>query len=462
MVARNDDIQTVSNGDVLLRELFDSLDRRLRPEDVADLVLRVLGDAADPHALGVVKRAARHSLRRGAWGYSSMSADFNRPAGFQPQLAVARVLFAKAGDAPRDAQAGDVVAMREYLGRAGATIGKELGRSDFLRHRLNGQAREIAGLDLSRRQYNKRFRLAARMEAKCARVEREWTKRGFTLIGKSRLASRLTWDAFRADRASACFVAYFAARCNLRSEFAIAGQERPYDEVADALFKLATASPGAAGNWWAIAHVFPERQVLARLNDEQRGRLLGEWFRVLEQVAEFLRDLWKAGRYDRRTMVVHRGNDSTTWNVTAGAWNKARDAWIALLHAMDAEGILEAICPGKVLRLMAADVAAWHRIAGGGLAPDTAVWATLPPPWKVLSGEAECRVGYVEEVCRAHGVDPVKSGWVAPKPGPTVRSFRPTPELVHGVTVSHPALAATFRKLGVFSGKALKWSAAAE
>jgi hypothetical protein len=155
---------------------------------------------------------------------------------------------------------------------------------------------------------------------------------------------------------------------------------------------------------------------------------------------------------------VRRGNDSTTWNVTAGAWNKLRSGWFSLLFSLGFEDWIERMCPGKVLRLMAADVAWWHR-AGGGLAPDTAVWAALPLPWDVLSGRAECRLGFVEEVCRAHGVDPVKSGWVAPKPQAVARPFRPTPELVHGVTVCHPGLAAQLRKLGVFSGKALKMSA---
>jgi hypothetical protein len=383
-----------------------------------------------------------------------MSADFARPAGMARQLAVARAFFPAAGAVPAGAGASDPAAVRAYLGRAGPAIGKELGRNDFLRHRLNAAARGAAGLELSRRQYNKRFRLAARLEAKCDRVERAWQKRGFTLIGKSRLASRLTWDEFRADRDSACFVAYFTARCNLRSEFTAGKQERPYDEVAHALFARAARSP--ATNWWAIAHVFPERHVLGHLSDGQKGQLLGAWFRLLEQIAAYLRELWAANKFDRRTMVVRRGNDSTTWNVTAGAWNKARDGWVALLHAMDAEGILEAMCPGKVLRLMAADVTSWHRALGGGPAPDTRVWAALPLPWQVLAGDAECRAGFVEEVCRAHGVDPVKAGWIAPKVTTNVREFRPTPELVHGVTVAHPGLAATFRKLGVFSGKSLK------
>jgi hypothetical protein len=34
-----------------------------------------------------------------------------------------------------------------------------------------------------------------------------------------------------------------------------------------------------------------------------------------------------------------------------------------------------------------------------------------------------------------------------------VQTFRPTPELVHGVTVGHPALASVLRKAGAFSGQ---------
>ena len=453
MAGRSDNTETQTGG-ALLRELYDSLDRRLRPEDVADLVLRVLGDSVDKATRGVVNRAARGAHRRGGWGYSSMSTDYARPARFDVQLATAAALFPGVESARCDGAGADVQHVREYARRAGATIGKALGRSDFLRHRLNGDARDLAGVDLSRRQYNKRFRLLARIERKCERVEREWTKRGFTLVGKSRLASRLTWEDFSADRASACFVAYFASRCGLRSEFTNGPQERPYDGVAHALFCHATASPSP--NWWAIAHVFPERQVLDHLSDGQKGRLLGMWFGLLEQVADFLRETWEANRFDRNSMIVKRGNDSSTWNVTAGAWNKARDGWIALLYGLGFDGVLEAMCPGKVLRLMAGDVAWWHRASGGGLSLDTAVWAALPLPWDVLSGKAECRLGFVEEVCRAHGVDPVKSGWIAPKPAAVARPFRPTPELVHGVTVAHPGLAAALRKLGVFSGKGVK------
>ena len=72
----------------------------------------------------------------------------------------------------------------------------------------------------------------------------------------------------------------------------------------------------------------------------------------------------------------------------------------------------------------------------------------------MLAGEATCTRKQVVDVCRRHGVDPVKKGWVAPPPGRHVERFTPTPELVHGVEVGHPGLALVLRRLGCFSGKA--------
>jgi hypothetical protein len=40
-----------------------------------------------------------------------------------------------------------------------------------------------------------------------------------------------------------------------------------------------------------------------------------------------------------------------------------------------------------------------------------------------------------------------------PPSGRQAVPFQPTPELVHGVTVSHPELASVLRKSGWFSGK---------
>jgi len=59
-------------------------------------------------------------------------------------------------------------------------------------------------------------------------------------------------------------------------------------------------------------------------------------------------------------MVVKKGNNSSDWNIAAGAWNKVRTNWMTLLITLGLDEIIEANCPGKVLRLMAADIAQWH------------------------------------------------------------------------------------------------------
>lgn len=433
-----------------LREMFESLDRRRRPEDVAELILGELDDLA-PKDLHAVQQVAGGSLKRGwcGFGFSSMSNDFRRPVGMDRQLDVAEALF-HVGDRPSGI---DLDGVRRYLVRAECTIGKTFGRSDFRADRLDRHRREAAGLDLSRRQYNKRFRLAARMERKRDRLAKELEKREFTLVGKSRLASTLSWEEFSRDRESACFVAYYTARCNLRGEFTIDGQQRPFDEVCDLLFRRCRNS--GSTNWWAIAHAFPDKEALDHLDDARKGELLGRWHAMLDRIASLLKETWERSNIDRQTMIVSKGDDSSTWNAAAGAWNKARESWIALVGALEMDEILERLCPGKALRLMAADVAAWHRSAGGGLNPDTKVWSDLPLPWEVISGTLDCPRRLVEDACRRHGVDPVKSGWSAPRPGRAVHEFRPTPELVHGVTVGHPGLALLLRKMGCFSGKVL-------
>lgn len=435
------------------RELFDSLDRRRRPEDIAELVRDVLAGNLSPAEQRVIEPVATGALKN-SWGwFSSMLDDFARPVGMERQCQRAALLFA--GTPALGAErSSDPEAVRLYLMEAEREIGMSFGMSDFKTDRRNRESRRSIGLDLSKRKYNKRFRLAARMERKRQRLIRELTKRSYTLIGKSRLASRITWDEFCADLDSACFVAYYTARCNLRSVFTNQQQQRPYDEVADMLFQRCRGSSSAS--WWTIVQVYPDPKVLANLSEAQKGTLLGRWFAILQSLAEFLKEIWEANDFDEKHMIVRRGNDSTTWNTTASAWNKARESWFALLFALEMEDLVERLCPGKVLRLMAADVAAWHRISGNTLEEDTLVWQKLPRPWEVLSGTKTCSRDYVEAVCRENGIDAAKKGWIAPRSGGTIHPFRPTPELVHGVEVADPALALVLRKLGFFSGKGIR------
>lgn len=179
---------------------------------------------------------------------------------------MAKELFGKKAHVAPD----DVAAIEQWLRAAEATIGKEVGKNDFKHDRLPKEQRKSAGIDISRRQYNKRFRLAVRLEQKMHRMAREQFKRSMTLASKNRLASRITWEDFSADLNTACLISYYVARCNLRSVFTNTSQVRPFDEICAALMHL--CQENAAGtNWWAIAHVLPTPEVLRRLDDERKA-----------------------------------------------------------------------------------------------------------------------------------------------------------------------------------------------
>ncbi|WBB52389.1 hypothetical protein [Verrucosispora sp. WMMD573] len=430
--------------------LHTSLDERRRPEEVAHLVLRVVGGQLglrDRMALG---RAARAASRWNGW--SSMSADFARPVGGARQIDAAARLF----ELPRDGiDPDDPVSLLDFSVRLSESLGAvDPARLDFLRDRLNREGRAAAGIELSKRQYNRRFRVTQRLSAKADRLAVEQTKRHLTMVARAGFAGSIERDAFLADRWAGCFVAYLTAKRKLRREFTLSGRDNPYDGIADLLFKHCAANP--ATDWWMIAQAHPTPAVLARLTDAQRGELLGRWWATMCQVASLLKRVWVASEFDRATMIVRRGNDSSTWNLLCGAYNAARAAWIATLDASGSLGLLEASCPGKAMMLIAADLAAWHRSTGGGLHPDVGVWARLPLPWDVLDGTTACTRTDVETACADGGVDPVTSGWAGPKPLSAVGVFRPTPELVHGVSIVDPLWASMLRAGGAFSGKTIK------
>lgn len=419
--------------------LFESLDKRVRPEDVA-VTIREWKDLPE---------SIRQTLPPMPRWPSYMGGDFDRPISMARQLAIASFLF---GIDSSNVDSLSAEEISNWLDTAELTIHKKRD-ADYKNDRLTSQQRKNAGIIISRRRYNKLWRLAARMEKKLTVLQREVLKRSLALSSKNRLASYISKEDMESDMLTACFIAYYTARCNMRSQFTNDSQVRAYDQASDAMMKHLRTSKTT--NWWAIAHVYPDTEVIQKLDDEQKGVLLGSYYSQMVVAANFLRELWRSQEISP-DMVVQRGNDSSTWNISAGAWNKLRQGWITLLHEMGLRSVVEKMCPGKVLRLMAADVVRWHRSSGSGLHGDTAVWRDLPKPWSVINGEEECPLEMVDETCRKHGLDPAKTSWSAPPVHGRIEETTLTPELVHGVTVSSPELAHALRKAGVFSGKSLK------
>ena len=318
---------------------------------------------------------------------------------------------------------------------------------------MNGEGRGRAGIDLSRRRYNKLFRLVRFLENEKAGNERYAEICGLIVGAKSGILRHLSRASFAKDRDTALFVAYVAARLGMRSKFTVDPQERAFDDLGDALLKDLSRSPTT--DWVAVAHAFPRADVLDRLTDAEKVSLMTLATRAMLTAARLLER--RSGENDidfKRGFVVQRGQDSSSWNAASGAWNKARDAWIGLAYAMALS--VESMLPGKAPRLMAADIVAWQSQVGKPANTDERIAAELPTPWDVVLHGAECTASMVVERCKDFGVDPEKSGWTAPRERRTVETWRPTPELVHGVAIADPLVAAAMRRLGWFSGPA-KW-----
>ena len=435
---------------VSLEALHAGLAGRPWPEAVAGAIRSLLAEDLSRKELRLLDRAAG-----AGFGYSYLATEFDPVVRIgRPAEVLAELIGAST---PADGDGSDGEAIPALLEEARAYLGMTEGRTSFRHDRANRADRQARGLDISRRRYDKLFRLVARLEAYLLAREEQAVLFRLSRFAKTAFAAELEYERFASSTASAAFVAWYAANLGRRSLFIAGPQARAFDDVAAMLF--ARCERATDTDWLAIAQVFPRADVLARLTVNERVDLLGRVLAMLEETAARLEVIAVRDSLDLEQMIVRRGNDSSTWNGLAGAWNRARDYWIALAYALDGDAFFDAFMPGKVLRLMAADVAAWHRLTGKAVHDDTSVWAALPKPWDVVAGRAMCGRADVEAACRRFGIDPQKTGWTAPRPRTTVDAWRATPETVHGVVVNHPELALFLRKVGVFSGKTLRLQA---
>ena len=437
--------------DDVLKQLYDGLLAREMPETVARKLAELPELAADPDVAAALRRRTEARPRR-----SSMLEGWFEPVDLREKIRTAQSLFTdqirqandpRAQISPVEKDPRQISHFIQYLSEL---LSRGRGAPSFLHQRLNRAQRGAIGLELSNHAYNKRFRLLNRMDAHLKTYRKERRFLGYRLAGKVGLVEGASFEAFRANAWSAAFLAYHAARKRRRSVFTNQGQDRAFDDLCEMLLRRVEAH---GGDWALVARVHPTPEVLARLSDAERGQLLGEWMLVLRDLSEDLREIWRRSDINLDSMIVKRGNDSSSWNIAAQAWNAARTAWLGLSQAMGAENIVAKFLPGKVLRLMAADVAAWHRVSGGDVHPDTRVWRELPFPWEVMQGAQPCDRAMIERACRSAGLSPERSGWSAPLKPARAAAFHPTPELVHGVEIASPEMAALLRKAGFFSGK---------
>jgi hypothetical protein len=431
--------------------LHESLTKRYPPEVVAGMIL----DANGHRMLPVQRRLLHRAAAAPAARYSSMPDDFAGPVAATHKVRMLMKLFGK--DLSDDAvarMAADPWMLVAQLSFLSGFVGWMPG-TDF-RVRLNRQQRTDNGVPFPARRYRKLVRQMRRTLAQAEALKQQVLLHHMRVVGQSGLAYSITEEEMRADPDAACFVAYWTARKNRRREFTLAGRDNPFDVIAEMLYARCEVR-GAATDWWMLARVYPRPAALARIGQDRLGELLGQWVALMRLTADRLEDLhrqWPAD-FDHTRMVVRPGMDLSTWNAVAQAYNAARAGWLACLETAGAVRLLNAVCPGKAMRLMAADLVSWHTAPGSVVDPQTAVWAALPKPWDVLNGTA-CPARTVELVCNESGVDPRATGWTAAaQHGGQVADWKPTPELVHGVEVTDPLWAGLLRRAGVFSGRPL-------
>jgi hypothetical protein len=427
-----------------LDELYATLDKRATAEQVAAII------KGGSHTEWFSHRERELLAQAAAGVYGSlMSDDFERPPGADRQLAAVRRLFPDyGGEWPSPADPEGLLNLVDMLGYPLYWNTS----CDWKDDRLDHLALQAAGI--KRRQYNRKIRSLRHLTEKATRMRAALKHRRLILIGRSGFACDILYWRFRADPHAAMFIAYWVARRNRRRLFSLKGKENPMDLLAEALLHNCIEWHEET-DWPMIAMVCTSDVVLSRLSDHERGELAGAWSQVMRDTAERLRrewDTWAREAIKRRDqMIVDRGMNSSRWNELAQAYNAARAGWLAASVAISPDLITPCL-PGKVMRMMAADLAGWHRSTGGDVHPDTYVWAHLPLPWDVLDGTVDCQAGAVEYWCGVAGVDAMARGWTAQHATREAVEFKPTPELVHGVEVSDPLWAAVLRRAGVFAG----------
>ena len=414
-----------------LRDLHGTLSRRIFPE----LVCRYILDLPECAAMLSRKTLAYLESRATIRGTTSwMREEFRQPADLTKQIATMRELF----PGPRKPSANEPRYVRRYLERIARALGV---RVDGSRLAMQFHVRDMPKKHrIGHRAYNKRWRLLKRMVAKLATWERQIELADLEQMAKVRMAHHVPWAAVRCAPVAVAFLAYLTAQMARRSVFTSGRQARAVDTVAEALWNdLPENSP-----WPAIAMVYPK--ALTRCSEQEKGWLLGMWHHHMERAAWVLMAMATEDGYDLERLVVQRGNDSSTWNAAAGAYNKCRDGWIGSMYAAGHQGLLEVYAPPKVLRLMAADVVSMH---GGDLDPDTQVFNELPKAWDVLLAGTSCTREMIWAACARHRV--AGKGWLRPREQ-NVATSKPTPNLLHGIQVESPELAKSLQRCGYFAG----------
>lgn len=270
-------------------------------------------------------------------------------------------------------------------------------------HRPNREERQQLKITEKRHVYNRKFRVVKRLVLKMEKYKKKQEIWKYQAIGSGRLLNCITHEEFMRDQLSALVVAIAASNKNSPHEgLRWSGQYTDDQALLDALFVRCL---NHQVNWPMIALVYPVKEVIDRLDDLERGALLGNWLQEMARLAmEFEMHIDAIHCNPDTLLVTKKGIDFYTWNIFANAWNAARIAFMHLCSTMGMTAFLSGWMPGKVLRLVT-DGMRQHD------ARELAVYSKLPRPWKVMNGMAECTLGDIEQTCMEANLNPMLANW---------------------------------------------------
>lgn len=137
-----------------IEQLYQTLNERRRPEDVAEMVIELTKDSLTTKERLLLEKAAQGSLARNIFGYTSMLQEFAEAKGAGKQISKAIEIFKL--DNQNKSDYNNQKDIENFINYASPIIRKTAGKNDFKADRLNKSQRKESGLDLSKRNYNKK------------------------------------------------------------------------------------------------------------------------------------------------------------------------------------------------------------------------------------------------------------------------------------------------------------------
>lgn len=307
------------------------------------------------------------------------------------------------------------------------------------------------GVGVSVAQFKKQLKFLTRLEGKVGTKQDVLNVRTAQLQSKSRFG--YTIDATKLDDVSLAFVAYLASRANRATKFILGEQSRAFDEASTLLEGLLPAD----ANWGEIVKVKPTKTIFSKLSSVQLTEYINVAHKQLVWLSGELETLYATNipEQTHESMVVTRGVNSSKWNAYAGAYNTIRAGWVSAVHTAGLSKLFDEYLPGKMVRLMAADLIRWNSYFGRTVHEDTELFNALPKPWDVIKGDAVLTRQQILSVADKIGATSVvENGWVDSRTRRDDETPTVDPTLLHGIVVKNETIKSVLKKAGVFKGHA--------